>query len=62
MRLFLHSNIEDEEAAPISEKLADIYSINNYENAKIVRNATRIHNELNDRVENMGLKFEVPLF
>ncbi|XP_066480945.1 protein FAM193A isoform X2 [Tiliqua scincoides] len=53
-------NIEDEEAAPISEKLADIYSINNYENAKIVRNATRIHSELNDRVENVGLKFESP--
>ncbi|KAJ6661377.1 hypothetical protein lerEdw1_015005 [Lerista edwardsae] len=51
-------NIEDEEAAPISEKFGDIYSINNYENAKIVRNATRIHSELTDRVENIGLKFE----
>ncbi|XP_053098879.1 protein FAM193A isoform X2 [Hemicordylus capensis] len=53
-------NIEDEDVAPLSEKLADIYSINNYENAKVVRNMTRIHSELNGTVDDMALKYESP--
>ncbi|XP_048371600.1 protein FAM193A isoform X2 [Sphaerodactylus townsendi] len=51
-------NSEDEDVAPLSAKLADIYSFNNFDNADIVRSVDGIHSELNGGVENMTLKYE----
>lgn len=62
IRIFLHSNSEDEDVAPLSAKLTDIYSFNNFDNVDIVRNVDGIHSELNGGIENMTLKYEVLLF
>lgn len=61
IRLFLCSNSEDEDVAPLSAKLTDIY-FSNFDNTDMVRNVDGIHSELNGGVENMTLKYEVLLF
>ncbi|XP_015274388.1 PREDICTED: protein FAM193A-like, partial [Gekko japonicus] len=51
-------NSEDEDVAPLSAKLTDIYSFNNFDNTDIVRNVDGIHSELNGGAENLTLKYE----
>ncbi|XP_077136285.1 protein FAM193A isoform X2 [Ranitomeya variabilis] len=51
---------DDEDGAPLSAKFADIYPLNNYDDADVVANMNGIHNELNGGGENMALKDESP--
>ncbi|XP_053560179.1 protein FAM193A [Bombina bombina] len=51
---------DDEDGAPLSAKFADIYPLNNYDDAEVVSNMNGIHNELNGGGENMALKDESP--
>ncbi|KAM4708119.1 protein FAM193A [Discoglossus pictus] len=51
---------DDEDGAPLSAKFADIYPLNNYDDAEVVANMNGIHNELNGGGENMALKDESP--
>ncbi|CAJ0944857.1 unnamed protein product [Ranitomeya imitator] len=53
---------DDEDGAPLSAKFADIYPLNNYDDADVVANMNGIHNELNGGGENMALKDEVGHF
>ena len=50
---------DDEDVAPLSAKFADIYPLNNYDDAEVVANMNGIHSELNGGDENMALKDEV---
>ncbi|OCT99263.1 protein FAM193A [Xenopus laevis] len=52
---------DDEDGAPLSAKYADIYPLNNYDDADIVANMNGIHSELNGGGENMALKDESPV-
>ncbi|XP_054840594.1 protein FAM193A isoform X2 [Eublepharis macularius] len=54
-------NSEDEDVAPLSAKLTDIYSFNNFDHTDVVRNVDGIHSELNGGTENMTLKYEQSL-
>ncbi|XP_037754127.1 protein FAM193A isoform X3 [Chelonia mydas] len=51
---------DDEDVAPLSAKFADIYPLNNYDDAEVVANMNGIHSELNGGGENMALKDESP--
>ncbi|XP_040275136.1 protein FAM193A isoform X3 [Bufo bufo] len=51
---------DDEDGAPLSAKFADIYPLNNYDDADVVANMNGIHSELNGGGENMALKDESP--
>ncbi|MEE6462656.1 hypothetical protein FKM82_001668 [Ascaphus truei] len=51
---------DDEDCAPLSAKFADIYPLNNYDDAEVVANMNGIHSELNGGGENMALKDESP--
>ncbi|XP_073504735.1 protein FAM193A isoform X1 [Phyllobates terribilis] len=51
---------DDEDGAPLSAKFADIYPLNNYDDAEVVANMNGIHNELNGGGENMAMKDESP--
>ncbi|XP_067415028.1 protein FAM193A isoform X2 [Emydura macquarii macquarii] len=51
---------DDEDVAPLSAKFADIYPLNNYDDAEVVANMNGIHSELNGGGENMALKEESP--
>ncbi|XP_069059753.1 protein FAM193A isoform X5 [Pleurodeles waltl] len=51
---------DDEDVAPLSAKFADIYPLNNYNDAEIVANMNGVHTELNGGGENMALKDESP--
>ncbi|XP_038601483.1 protein FAM193A isoform X2 [Tachyglossus aculeatus] len=51
---------EEEDVAPLSAKFADIYPLNNYDDAEVVANMNGIHSELNGGGENMALKDESP--
>ncbi|XP_018098502.1 protein FAM193A isoform X2 [Xenopus laevis] len=52
---------DDEDGAPLSAKFADIYPLNNYDDADVVANMNGIHSELNGGGENMALKDESPV-
>ncbi|NXS60501.1 F193A protein, partial [Brachypteracias leptosomus] len=54
------SGSDDEDVAPLSAKFADIYPLNNYDDAEVVANMNGIHSELNGGGENMALKDESP--
>nr|XP_014348486.1 PREDICTED: protein FAM193A [Latimeria chalumnae] len=51
---------DDDDVAPLSAKFADIYPLNNYDDAEVVANMNGIHGELNGGGENMALKDESP--
>ncbi|KAG8591258.1 hypothetical protein GDO81_000107 [Engystomops pustulosus] len=51
---------DDEDGAPLSAKFADMYPLNNYDDADVVANMNGIHSELNGGGENMALKDESP--
>ncbi|XP_078534704.1 protein FAM193A isoform X1 [Lissotriton helveticus] len=51
---------DDEDVAPLSAKFADIYPLNNYNDAEVVANMNGVHTELNGGGENMALKDESP--
>lgn len=57
--VFPLSGSDDEDVAPLSAKFADIYPLNNYDDAEVVANMNGIHSELNGGDENMALKDEV---
>ncbi|XP_030904271.1 protein FAM193A isoform X2 [Melopsittacus undulatus] len=57
---YRRSGSDDEDVAPLSAKFADIYPLNNYDDAEVVANMNGIHSELNGGGENMALKDESP--
>ncbi|KAG8453412.1 hypothetical protein GDO86_000152 [Hymenochirus boettgeri] len=51
---------DDEDGTTLSAKFADIYPLNNYDDAEVVANMNGIHSELNGGGENMAMKDESP--
>ncbi|KAK1174869.1 protein FAM193A-like isoform X2 [Acipenser oxyrinchus oxyrinchus] len=51
---------DDDDVPPLSAKFADIYPVNNYDDAEVVANMNGMHGELNGGGENMALKDESP--
>ncbi|MGH0149480.1 UNVERIFIED_CONTAM: hypothetical protein FKN15_035438 [Acipenser sinensis] len=54
------SDDDDDDVPPLSAKFADIYPMNNYDDAEVVANMNGMHGELNGGGENMALKDESP--
>ncbi|RXM99019.1 Protein FAM193A [Acipenser ruthenus] len=51
---------DDDDVPPLSAKFADIYPMNNYDDAEVVASMNGMHGELNGGGENMALKDESP--
>ncbi|RXM97299.1 Protein FAM193A, partial [Acipenser ruthenus] len=57
---FCSDDDDDDDVPPLSAKFADIYPMNNYDDAEVVANMNGMHGELNGGGENMALKDESP--